>query len=108
MWPVFVAVALCMYASHAYAQHQAYKTGVYMGKAFFTTADFQNRQCLRLRTESVPRGCTVNDLNDTAMEKALASAWIIPSMSESEVTAIHTGFRAGWREARTVIVTRSK
>src|SRR5215467_5035200 len=94
MWVAFIAVALCIYASHAYAQHQAYKTGVYMGKLFFTNADLQNRQCLRLRNGSFLRSCEVNDLNkDSVMENAMASAYIIPSMSESDVTAIHTGFR---------------
>jgi hypothetical protein len=101
MWAVFIAVALCVYASHKYEQRQAYKTGVYMGKAFFTAADLQNRHCLSLRADSFQRGCEVNDLNkDSVMENAMASAKIIPSMSESDVTAIHTGFRDGWRKAR--------
>jgi hypothetical protein len=102
MWAVFIVVALCIYASHVYAQHQAYKTGVYMGKASFTTADYQNRVCLSVRADAFQRGCEVDDLNkDSVMEYALASASIIRSMSESDVTAIHTGFRDGWREART-------
>jgi hypothetical protein len=33
------------------------------------------------------------------MEDALASASIIHALSDS--TALHTGFRDGWREART-------
>jgi hypothetical protein len=105
MWPVVIAVAVCVcaiYASHTYAQHLAYKTGVYMGKASFTTEDYKNRQCFRLRAASVPYGCEVQDLgNDSVMENALASAYIIPTMSESDVAAIHVGFRDGWREART-------
>lgn len=92
---------LCIYASHLYAQHQAYKTGVYMGKASFTTADYQNRICLGLRSDAVRRGCEVNDLSKVSvMEHSMASAYIIPSISESDVAAIHTGFRDGWREAR--------
>jgi len=46
-WFVFIAVALFVYASvyatHAYERHQAYKTGVYVGKVSFKAADFQNR-----------------------------------------------------------------
>ena len=107
-WPVVIVVAFCVsaiYASHIYAQHQAYNTGVYMGKLFFSTADFQNQQCLRLRAGSLQPGCEVNDLkNDSVMEHALATAYIVPSMSASDVTAIHTGFRDGWREARTAAV----
>ena len=96
----FIIVALCIYASHAYAQHQAYKTGVYIGKAAFTSADFQNRRCRSLHADSVQPDCEVNDLNnDSVMENALASANIIPALSDS--TALHTGFRDGWREART-------
>jgi hypothetical protein len=95
-WAALIIVALCIYASQTYARHQAYKTGIYMGKTFFSTADFQNRQCLRADSS-----CEVTDLNsDSVMENALASAKIIPSFSESEVRAIHTGFRDGWREAR--------
>ena len=102
IWAVFIAAALCIYAFHIYEQRQAYKTGVYMGKAFFTTADFQNRRCLSLRADSFQRGCEVNDLRkDSVMEDAMASARIIPSMSEADVLAIHTGFRDGWRQART-------
>jgi len=104
-WAVFIAVFIAValiYASHLYAEHQAYKTGVYMGKLFFTTEDFKNRQCLRLRADSFQHGCEVNDLNnDSFMEHALASAYVIPSFSQSEVTSIHTGFRNGWRDART-------
>lgn len=102
LWAVFIAVALCIYASHAYAQHQAYKTGVYMGNVSFAAADLQNRHCFGLRAGSSQRGCEVHDLNnDSVMEDALASANIISSMSESDVAAIHAGFRDGWREART-------
>jgi hypothetical protein len=43
--------------------------------------------------------CEVHDLNkDSVMENALASANIIPSLSDS--TALHTGFRDGWRSAK--------
>lgn len=104
IWVVFAATALCVYATHIYAQHQAYKTGVYMGKLFFTTADTKNRKCLSLRADPLPPGCEVQDLNqDSVMESAMASAYIVPSMSESDVKAIHTGFRDGWREARTAV-----
>jgi hypothetical protein len=107
-WPIVIAVAFCVsavYATHTYAQHQAYHTGVSMGKLFFTTADFQNQQCLKLRAASLQPGCAVTDLhNDSVMEHALATAYIIPTMSESNVAAIHTGFRDGWREARTAAV----
>jgi hypothetical protein len=96
----FTLVALMIYALHTYEEHQAYKTGIYMGKAFFKTEDYQNRQCLRVRGDSFQRVCEVKDLNkDSVMEDALASAYIIPALSDS--TALHTGFRAGWREART-------
>jgi hypothetical protein len=96
----FIAVVLCIYALHAYEEHQAYKTGVYIGKAAFTAADYQNRHCLSLPADSFRRTCEVRDLDkDSVMEDALASANIIPSLSDS--TAIHTGFRVGWREART-------
>jgi len=95
-----VVVALCVYASHAYAKQQAYKTGVYIGKAAFTATDYQNRFCLSVHPDSFQRGCEVRDLNkDSAMENALASANIIPSLSDS--TDLHTGFRDGWREAKT-------
>jgi hypothetical protein len=112
-WPIVIAVAFCVsavYATQIYAQHQAYHTGVYMGHLFFTTADFQNQQCLKLRTASFQPGCEVNDLNDdSVMEHALATAYIVPSMSESNVAAVHTGFRDGWREARTAdFVNREK
>jgi hypothetical protein len=96
----FVVVALLIYALHSYEEHQAYKTGIYIGKAVFKAKDFQNRQCLSVRSGSFQRVCEVNDLNkDSVMEDALASANIIPSLSDS--TALHTGFRDGWREART-------
>jgi len=101
-WAGVIAVALCIYATHVYELHQAYKTGVYMGKASFTSADFLNRNCLSLRARSFQRGCELNDLNqDSVMENAMASANLLPSISESDVTAIHTGFRDRWREART-------
>jgi hypothetical protein len=104
-WPMVMAVAFCVlavYATHIYAQHQAYHTGVYMGHLFFTTADFQNQQCLKLQAASLQPGCEVTDLNnESVMEHALATAYIVPSMSESNVAAIHTGFRDGWRKART-------
>src|SRR5215469_682178 len=94
---LFIAVALCIYALHTYA---AYTTGVYMGKAAFTAADYQNRHCLSLRADSSRHNCKARDLDkDSVMEDALASANVIPSLSDS--TAIHTGFRVGWREART-------
>ena len=93
-------VALMISAIHTYEEHQAYKTGIYMGKTFFKTDDFQNRQCLSLRGDPFQRVCKVIDLNqDSVMEDALASANIIPSLADS--TALHTGFRDGWREART-------
>ncbi len=96
MWAVLIAVALGFYASHRYAEHQAYKTGAYIGKAAFAAADLPNRFCLR----SLQRRCEVNDLDkDSVMENALATANIIPSLRD--VTVIHTGFRDGWREART-------
>ena len=51
-----------------------------MGKAFFKTEDYKNRECLRVlrvRGESFQRVCKVSDLNkDSAMEDALASAYI--------------------------------
>jgi hypothetical protein len=103
MWAVFIAVSFCcatLFASHSYAEHQAYKTGIYIGKAAFKTEDFKNRRCLGLHPDSSQRGCEVHDLNkDSVMEDALASASIIPALSDS--TALHTGFRDGWREART-------
>jgi hypothetical protein len=102
LWIVaaFVVVALTTYALHAYEEHQAYKTGIYIGRVAFQTEDFQNRQCLSVRGGSFQRACKVNDLTrDSVMEDALASANIIPSLADS--TALHTGFRDGWREART-------
>jgi hypothetical protein len=96
----FIAVVLCIYAVHTYEDHQAYKAGVYIGKAAFTAADYQNRHCLSLPADSFRHNCKVRDLEkDSVMEDALASANIIPSLADS--TAIHTGFRVGWREART-------
>ena len=93
-----IALVACMCASRAYAQHQEYKTGVYIGKAAFRSADFQNRRCLA--ADASQPDCAVQDLTrDTVMENALASANIIPALADS--TAVHTGFRDGWREART-------
>jgi hypothetical protein len=96
-------VVLMIYAEHTYEQHQAYKTGIYMGKAFFKTEDYKNRECLRIRGDSFQGVCKVKDLSkDSVMEDVLASAYIIPSLSDS--TALHTGFRDGWREARTAVL----
>ena len=93
-------VALAIYASHIYAEKQAYKTGVYMGKAFFQTEDFKNQRCGSLPADSFRRVCEVHDLQkDSVMEDALASAQIIPALADS--TALRIGFRDGWREART-------
>lgn len=95
----FALVALMIGALHTFEEHQAYKTGIYMGKVTFEADDFQNRQCLSLRRDSFQRVCKVTDLNqESAMEDALASAKIIPSLADS--TALHTGFRDGWTEAR--------
>jgi hypothetical protein len=104
VWVVLIAVALCVYATHIathiYEERQSYKTGVYIGKAAFNAADYQNRRCVSLPANSFQHGCEVRDLNkDSAMEDDLASANIIPALSGS--TALHTGFRDGWREART-------
>jgi hypothetical protein len=96
-----LAVVLMIFAEHTYAEHQAYKTGIYIGKAAFSTEDYKNRECLRVRGNSFRHVCEVNDLNkDSVMEGALASANIIPSLADS--TALHDGFRDGWREARTL------
>jgi len=105
LWAVFIAVALfggaTLYATHTYEERQAYKTGVYIGKAAFTAADYQNRVCSR--ADSLRPGCEVRDLSkDSAMEESLASANIIPSLADS--APLHTGFRDGWREARTAAV----
>ena len=98
--PLAVVVALLGYAVHAYQEQQAYRTGIYIGKAAFESEDFQNRRCLNLRDRSSHGGCEVKDLNtDSVMEDALGSANIIPALSDS--TALHTGFRHGWREAST-------
>ncbi len=71
-----------------------YETGTYIGKAAFNSEDFQNRQCRTLRDRSLPGGCEINDLNtDSVMEAALASANIIPALSDS--TPVHTGFATG-------------
>ena len=107
LWTVFIGVALfvctTLYATHAYEEHQAYKTGVYIGKAAFTAADHQNRTCLSII--SIQRGCEVQDLNkDSVMEESLASANIIPALADSK--PLHTGFRDGWREARTASTNR--
>ncbi|HEX4998203.1 MAG TPA: hypothetical protein VFY29_08260 [Terriglobia bacterium] len=91
---VFIAVALA-YATHTYEERQAYKAGAYIGRAAFTTADYQDRHCLSRHAD-----CEVHDLNDDrTMEDAMASANIIPALADS--TALHSGFRDGWREART-------
>jgi len=95
---IFIALA---YACHTYRVRQAYKTGVYMGKTSFTAAEFRNHRCLSLHANSSQRSFEITDLGkDSVVEDALASAHIIPSFSDSEVAAIHTGFRVGWREAR--------
>src|SRR5690242_8039421 len=103
LWSIavpFVAVALCLYASHAYAETQAYRTGVYMGRASFKTEDFKNQRCRSLLAHSSQGICEVHDLNkDSVMEGSLASANIIPSLADS--TVLRSGFRDGWREART-------
>jgi hypothetical protein len=100
---VLIAVAcclLCVDATHTYGARQAYKTGAYIGKTAFQAADFQNRHCLSLRKGSFQGSCQIKDLGqDSVMEDALASAWIVP-MSDSDSTALHSGFRAGWRDAR--------
>ena len=99
-----LAAVLMIYAEHTYEEHQAYKTGIYIGKAALKTEDFKNRQCLSVRADSFRRVCEVNDLNkDSVIEDALASASIIPSLSDS--TALRRGFRDGWREARTATFT---
>ena len=92
-----VVVALMLYAVHAYEEHQAYKTGIYIGKAAFTAEDFQNQRCRSLPDHSLQPVC--KDLNkDSVMEDALASANIIPALADS--IPLHTGFRDGWRDAR--------
>jgi hypothetical protein len=97
---LFAAVALMIYAVHIYEEHQAYKTGIYIGKAAFNADDIQNRTCLGLHGDAFLRACKIRDLNqDSVMEEALASAGILPALADS--TALHTGFRDGWREART-------
>ena len=98
---IFFVVALGLYASHAFEEQQAYKTGVYIAKAAFAAEDTQNRRCLSL----AQRDCAVNDLNnDAAMERALAGANIIPALADS--IPLHTGFRDGWREASAASFTR--
>ena len=93
----FAVVALMIYATHIYEEHQAYKTGVYMGKTFFHAEDLKNRTCLSVPVSS---NCEVTDLNqESVMESALASAQIIPALRDS--TALPRGFRDGWRDART-------
>jgi hypothetical protein len=103
MWAVLIVALFCcaaLYASHRYAEHQAYKTGIYIGKAAFKSEDFKNQRCLSLHPDASQRNCEVHDLNkDSVMEDALASANIIPSLSDS--AALHTGLRDGWREAKT-------
>lgn len=97
----FIVMALFVgamfYTTHTFAEHQAYRTGVYIGKAAFSAANYQNRVCSR--PDATQPGCEVRDLNqDSVMENALASANIIPSLVDS--APLHTGFRDGWREAR--------
>lgn len=97
---MFAVVGLMIYATHTYEEHQAYKTGVYIGKTIFTADDYQNRTCLSVRQGPPKSACDVKDLNqDSVMEDALASANIIPALAGS--TALHAGFRDGWRQART-------
>ena len=97
-WAVLIVAALCCYASYSYSEHQAYKTGVYIGKTAFNAADYQNQRCLGLPDDARAR-CQVRDLNqDSVMEDALASANIIPALVDEP--EIYTGFRDGWREAR--------
>src|SRR5580765_490005 len=92
-------VVLMIFAEHRYEERQAYKTGIYIGKAAFQTDDFKNRHCLSVRRDAFQRVCQINDLNtESVMEDAFASANIIPSLSDS--TALQTGFRDGWRQAR--------
>jgi|SRR5579871_2196412 len=101
-WPIITAlivVVLCLYGSHLFAEHQAYKTGVYMGRLIFDAAERVNRSCLSIPADS-RHNCAMKDLNDqSVMENALASAQIIPALAASK--ALRTGFRDGWREART-------
>ena len=95
---VVVVVAVMASAVQAYKDHQAYTTGIYIGKAAFRSEDFQNRRCVSLREHSSQDACTVSDLTtDSAMETALASANIIPALADS--IPLHTGFRDGWRES---------
>ena len=79
-----VVVAALIGCAQAYERRQAYKTGVYMGNAAFRAETRQNRRHLT---------------SDWVMENALASARIIPALAESQT--LRTGFRDGWREART-------
>ena len=106
LWIVAAPVvlgALAFYAVHTYEQNQAYKTGLYIGKVAFSAADYQNRRCLSF--DSAQRGCEVRDLNrDASMENSLASANIIPELADS--VPLHTGFRDGWRAARTTASSR--
>jgi hypothetical protein len=91
-------VVVCSYAAHIYEERQAYKPGVYIGKSAFKSEDLKNRNCLSLPADS-PGRCEMNDLcNDAAMEAALASV-NIPALVDS--VPLHTGFRDGWRKART-------
>jgi hypothetical protein len=99
LWVAFALAAAMIYSTHIYADHQAYKTGVSMGKTVFNTDDILNRKCLSLRTDSFQPPCRVVDLKqDSTMEEALASANIIPALVDS--TPLHAGFRDGWKEAR--------
>lgn len=106
MWIVWVMVALVVgatqLAARIYAERQAYKTGVYIGKSAFAAADYKNRVCAS--AIPVPSGCEVRDLNnDSAMENARASAHIIPALADS--APLYTGFRDGWRDARAAALT---
>jgi hypothetical protein len=92
-------VVVLGYAAHTYEQHQEYKTGVYIAKAAFEAQDLLNRQCRNLGDGARQDGCEVSDLHaDSVMEHALATASIIPALAASK--ALQTGFRDGWREAR--------
>lgn len=109
-WAVFTAMAICfcamLAATKTYENHQAYKAGVYIGKTAFTAADYQNQTCLSSRADSLRHGCEVHNLNsDSVMQSAFASAAIMPSLRDK--SAIRTGFRDGWQEARTAAFANS-
>src|SRR6185437_2923972 len=103
-WAVFTAMTICfsamLAATKTYEHHQAYKAGVYIGETAFTSADYQNQTCLSSRAESLRGGCEVHDLSsDSVMNSAWASAAITPSLRDE--SAIRSGFRDGWRQAKT-------